>query len=83
MVGIQELVSTAARKIINQMIASSQTVVKVEDCQKILNDEKLYFNCIRVNHRPAECRSKETCQICKGKHHSSTLQPLKDQSYIL
>ena len=44
---------------------------KVEDHKKILSEKKLCFNCIGVKHRVVECRSKRTCQTCKGKHHLS------------
>ena len=33
--------------------------------------EKLYFSSTGMKHIAAECRSKRTCQTCKGEHHSS------------
>ena len=48
-----------------------KTVTKVEDRKRILSEKKLCFNCTGVKHRAANCRSKQTCQTCKNKHHSS------------
>ena len=48
-----------------------KTVTKVEDRKRILSEKKLCFNRTGVKHRAADCRSKQTCQTCKNKHHSS------------
>ena len=39
--------------------------------RKILAEEQLCFNCARAKHRTADCKSKNRCQTCHGKHHTS------------
>ena len=39
--------------------------------KKILAEKHLCFNCASGRHRAAECKSKNRCQICEGKHHTS------------
>ena len=39
--------------------------------KKILAEKHLCFNCAGGRHRAAECKSKNRCQICEGKHHTS------------
>ena len=51
-------------------------IAKAEVHKEILSEKKLCFNCIGVKHRVAECRSKRTCQTCKGKHHWSLCRQL-------
>ena len=46
-------------------------VTKHEDRKKILADKRLCFNCAGGKHRAAECKSKNKCQLCQGKHHTS------------
>ena len=36
-----------------------------------LSEKKLCFNRTGVKHKAADCRSKQTCQTCENKHHSS------------
>ena len=51
-------------------------ITKAEDRKKILSEKRLCFHCTGVKHRAAECRSKRTCQTCKGKHHSPLCKQL-------
>ena len=46
-------------------------VVKPDDRKKILAEKHLCFNCTGAKHRAAECKSKNKCQVCQGKHHTS------------
>ena len=48
-----------------------KAVTNVQDCKRILSEEKVCFICTGVKHRAANCRSKQTCQTCKNKHDSS------------
>ena len=46
-------------------------VVSVSDRRRILGEKKLCFNCTGPRHKASECRSQQTCQHCKRRHHSS------------
>ena len=51
-----------------------QQVSTVKDRIAILKRDKRCFNCTRVGHSVKECRSRNTCYHCRGKHHSSICQ---------
>ena len=46
-------------------------VVKLEERRKILAEKLLCFNCTGAKHRAVDCKSKNTCQVCQGKHNTS------------
>jgi hypothetical protein len=46
-------------------------VVTVTDRRKILGDKQRCFNCTGQRHKAADCRSRQVCQHCKRRHHSS------------
>ena len=50
---------------------SCDKVVKPEERKKILAEKRLCFNCTGAKHRAVDCKSKNTCQVCQGKHHTS------------
>ena len=37
----------------------------------MLSKKKLCFNCTKLKHHAADCRSSKTCLTCKNKHHTS------------
>ena len=41
------------------------------DRRKIFAEKQLCFNCAGGQHRAADCKSKNRCQTCQGKHHTS------------
>ena len=41
------------------------------DRKKIFAEKQLCFNCAGGQHRAADCKSKNICQTCQGKHHTS------------
>ncbi|XP_046846738.1 uncharacterized protein LOC124440389 [Xenia sp. Carnegie-2017] len=51
--------------------AECKKVVSVSDRRRILGEKKLCFNCMGPRHKASECRSQQTCQHCKRRHHSS------------
>ena len=74
MTGNQKLVYTVAsdwRYCGSHISSDCKTITKVEDRKKILNEKRLCFKTTGVECRADECRSKRTCQTCKGKHHSA------------
>ena len=46
-------------------------VVKTDERKKILAEKRLCFNCTGARHRASDCKSKNTCQNCQAKHHTS------------
>ena len=46
-------------------------VSNVADRKTILQNQKRCFNCTRSNHTLRDCKSRNLCYHCKGKHHSS------------
>ena len=50
---------------------SCDKVVKPEERRKILAEKRLCFKCTGAKHRAVDCKSKNTCQVCQGKHHTS------------
>ena len=46
-------------------------VSSVAERKSILQNQKRCFNCTRNNHTLRECKSRNLCYHCKGKHHSS------------
>ena len=46
------------------------------DRKKIFAEKQLCFNCAGGQHRAADCKSKNICQTCQGKHHT----PICDKS---
>eukprot|EP00112_Aurelia_sp_Birch-Aquarium-sp1_P015757 Seg3517.3 transcript_id=Seg3517.3/GoldUCD/mRNA.D3Y31 product="hypothetical protein" protein_id=Seg3517.3/GoldUCD/D3Y31 len=46
-------------------------VVSVAERKAILQGQKRCFNCTRANHTLRQCKSRNLCYHCKGKHHSS------------
>ena len=54
-------------------------VVDVAERRKHLSSRKLCFHCTGTKHRASECRSKRGCQICSGKHHTSTCDKAPDK----
>ncbi len=49
----------------------------LEKRRTFFRDKKLCFNCAKGGHRGGECQS-QGCYFCKGKHHSSLCEKLKD-----
>ena len=39
--------------------------------KKIFAEKQLCFNCAGGQHRATDCKSKNRCQTCQGKHHTS------------
>ena len=52
-------------------LAEWQKVKDVIQRRNILNKKKLCYNCTSKDHRAIDCRSKRTCQLCKGNHRTS------------
>ena len=48
---------------------------------KILREKKLRFNCTAQKHGARECKSEQTCRICKRKHHTTIFD--KDKGLLL
>ena len=46
-------------------------VTSAMERKAILQAQKRCFNCTRASHTLRECKSKNLCYHCKGKHHSS------------
>ena len=47
------------------------SVVSIAERKAILQGQKRCFNCTRANHTLRQCKSRNLCYHCKGKHHSS------------
>ena len=47
------------------------TVTTPQARRKLLSEKKLCFNCTGCSHRASECKSKQTCQNCNRRHHTS------------
>ena len=62
--------STSCKKS-DHKTADLQTVKTTSERRKLLSEKKLCFNCTKLKHRAADCRSSKTCLICKNKHHTS------------
>ena len=45
-------------------------VQSIEERKKIIADKRLCFNCTGAKHRASDCKSRNTCRICDGKHHT-------------
>ena len=50
---------------------SCDKIVNSGERKKILAEKQLCFNCAGAKHRAADCKSKNRCQTCHGKHHTS------------
>ena len=50
---------------------SCDNIVNSGERKKILAEKQLCFNCAWAKHRAADCKSKNRCQTCHGKHHTS------------
>ena len=50
---------------------SCDKIVNSGERKKILTKKELYFNCAGAKHHAADCKSKNRCQTCHGKHHMS------------
>ena len=46
-------------------------ISSVAERKAILHNQKRCFNCTRTNHTLRDCKSRNLCYHCKGKHHSS------------
>ena len=63
----------------NQHKAVNCDKVKSNDeRKKILSTKRLCYNCMGARHRASDCKSKNTCRTCNGKHHTSICD--KDQN---
>ena len=49
--------------------------------QKILREKKLGFNFTAQKHGAHECKSEQTCRICKREHHTTIFD--KDKGLLL
>ena len=54
----------------DHMCANCPQVVTIRNCQKILTEKQLCFNCTSNNHKADSCRS-GSCHNCQRKHHIS------------
>ena len=45
-------------------------VQSIEERKKIIADKRLCFDCTGAKHRASDCKSRNTCRICNGKHHT-------------
>ena len=50
---------------------SCDKILNSGERRKILAEKQLCCNCAGAKHRAADCKSKNRCQICHGKHHTS------------
>ena len=50
---------------------SCDKILNSGERKKILAEKQLCFNCAGAKHRAADCKSKNRCQTCNGKHHTS------------
>ena len=46
-------------------------VQSIEERKKMLADKRLCFNCTGAKHRIRDFKSRNTCRMCDGKHHTS------------
>ena len=46
-------------------------VQNIDERKKILDDKRLCFNCTGAKYQASDCKSRNTCRICNGKHHTS------------
>ena len=49
------------------------TVTQIEERQRILRTSGRCFMCLRKGHIVCECRSRNRCRTCKGRHHHSIM----------
>ena len=45
-------------------------VQSIEERKKIIADKRLCFDFTGAKHRASDCKSRNTCRICDGKHHT-------------
>ena len=46
-------------------------VTTTDERRTILSNKRLCFNCCGKQHQAKNCRSKQNCHLCKGRHHTS------------
>ena len=51
--------------------------------RRILSERKLCFNCTGTRHQAQECRSKNTCQLCGNRHHTSICDRLSGNNQMM
>ena len=51
--------------------------------RRILCDKKLCFNCTGMRHQAQECRSKNACQRCGNRHHTSICDRLPSNNQMM
>ena len=51
--------------------------------RRILSERKLCFNCTGTRHQAQECRSKNTCQLCGNRHHTSICDRLPGNNQMM
>ena len=56
------------------------TVTQIEERRRILKTSGRYFMCLKKGHIVRECRSRNRCRTCKGRHHRSICQPITPPS---
>ena len=52
-------------------VINCDNVQSIKERKKILADKRLCFNFTGAKHRASDCKSRNTCKICDGKHHTS------------
>ena len=61
---------------------SCDKIVNSGERKKILAEKQLCFNCAGAKHRAADCKSKNRCQTCHGKHHTSVIRAPRLESLV-
>lgn len=51
--------------------------------RRILSDKKLCFNCTGMRHQAQDCRSKNACQRCGSRHHTSICDRLPSNNQMM
>ena len=51
--------------------------------RRILSDKKLCFNCTGTRHQAQDCRSKNACQRCGSRHHTSICDRLPSNNQMM
>ena len=55
----------------------------MSQCRRILSDKKLCFNYTGTRHQAQDCRSKNACQRCGSRHHTSICDRLPSNNQMM